>query len=392
MAAVLAFMAAGCEKQKAVEIPVPTVVVAPAEAGRAADSIRAIGQLLADQEVALIARVNGFLQKRNFSEGEVVKKGALLYLIEPDQYQADVDSASAVLNRARASSANADVEESRQKELWEKQAGSKKDYDNARTRALEAAANVRVCEATLEQAKLNLSYTKIVAPFDGRMGLTLYDVGDMVGPESGPLDTIVSITPMRVKFKLNEGLLLRFNEDRLSSTNSDLTVRIFFADGGEYDQSGRVAYWDNRISSTTGTIQIQALFPNPKGLLMPGMNVKVSVEASDSPPLVLVSAAAVQEDQLGFYVYVIDGGKAVRREVVPGDTVRGKTVIYSGVGVGEPVVVDGLQRIRNGSEVKTMTEAERDAEQNAAIARIAGEKPSAPAENAAAAVPEKSGK
>jgi len=375
MAAALAILAAGCEKQKVKEVPVPTVVVAPAEAGRAADCIQVIGQVLADQEVALIARVNGFLEQRNFREGEVVKKGALLYLIEPDQYQADVDSAIAVLARSKASAANAEVEEARQKDLWEKQAGSKKDYDNAHTRALEAAANVKVCAASLEQAQLNLSYTKIVAPFDGRMGLTLFDVGDMVGPSSGPLDTIVSITPARVKFKLSEAMLLRFNDDRLNKSNSQLLVRLFFSDGSEYGKTGRIAYWDNRIGSTTGTVEIQALFPNEDGLLVPGMNVKVSIEAADSPPVVLVPAEAVQEDQLGFFVYVVEDGKAVRRAASAGDTVRGKTVIYSGVKIGEQVVVEGIQRIRNGLPVKAQTEAERAAQQNAAIARIAGEQP-----------------
>ncbi len=377
MAAALAILTAGCEKQKVKEVPVPTVVVAPAEAGRAADCIQVIGQVLADQEVALIARVNGFLEQRNFREGEVVKKGALLYLIEPDQYQADVDSATAALARAKASAANAEVEEARQKELWEKQAGSKKDYDNAHTRTLEASANVKVCAASLEQAQLNLSYTKIVAPFDGRMGLTLFDVGDMVGPSSGSLDTIVSITPARVKFKLSEAMLLRFNDDRLNKSNSHLLVRLFFSDGSQYGKTGRIAYWDNRIGSTTGTVEIQALFPNEDGLLVPGMNVKVSIEAADSPPVVLVPAEAVQEDQLGFFVYVIEAGKAVRRVVSAGDTVRGKTVIYSGVKLGEPVVVEGIRRSRNGLPVNAQTEAERAAQQNAAIARIAGEQPGA---------------
>ncbi|MEA4861734.1 MAG: efflux RND transporter periplasmic adaptor subunit [Victivallaceae bacterium] len=375
MAAALAFLAVGCEKQKVKETPVPTVVVAPAESGRAADCLQVIGQVVADQEVALIARVNGFLEQRNFREGEVVKKGTLLYLIEPDQYKADVDSATAALARAKASAANAEVEEARQKELWEKQAASKKDYDNAHTRALEASANVKVCAASLEQAQLNLSYTKITAPFDGRMGLTLFDVGDMVGPESGPLDNIVSITPARVKFKLNEAMLLRLNDNRLNKSGSSLLVRLFFSDGSEYNQTGNIAYWDNRVSSTTGTIEIQALFPNEEGVLVPGMNVRVSLESADSPPVVLVPAEAVQEDQLGFFVYLVEAGKAVRREVSTGDTVRGKTVIYSGVNIGDQVVVEGLQRIRNGLAVNTQTEAERAAQQSAVISKIAGEKP-----------------
>lgn len=379
MTAALALLAAGCDKPEVKAVAVPTVVVAPAEAGSAADCIRVIGQVLADQEVALIARVNGFIEKRNFSEGEVVKKGTLLYLVEQDQYTADVDSTSAALARAKASSANADVEESRQKDLWEKQAASKKDYDNARTRALEAAANVKVCEASLEQAQLNLSYTKIVAPFEGRMGLTLFDVGDMVGPDVGPLDTIVSITPARVKFKLGEALLMRFNDDRLNRSGSRLVVRLFFSDGSEYAKTGKIAYWDNRISSTTGTVEIHALFPNEDGMLVPGMNVKVAIETSDSPPVVLVPAEAVQEDQLGTYLYVVKDGKSARRAVKAGDTVRGKTVIYSGAEIGEQIVVEGVQRIRDGSQVNTQTAAERAAQQAAAIAKIAGEKAPEPA-------------
>ncbi len=364
---------AGCKKTPiTTQAAPPTVVVAAAQAGKAAEAINVIGQVQADKSVTLIARVSGFIIKRNFKEGDVVKAGQVLYEIEPEQYQANLSSAEASLLRAQANLQNKTVERERQEMMYKQNAASKRDLDNAAAAELEAQAGVKSAEAALQVAKLNLSYTNIKAPFDGIAGLTKYEVGDMVGPESGELTTVITMTPVRVKFKLSELLLLALTDARLEEKTQDRPiVRLFLDNGKEYDHTGTIEYWDNNISSTTGTIQIQALFDNPKNLLLPGMNVRVSLENSNPPPAVLIPQLAVQEDQQGKFVYLVNAEhKVIRQSVNVSGSNGNDAVVLSGVKVGENVIVDGVQKVRNGITVNEITQAQRDAQQAETLKKL----------------------
>ena len=367
-------LAVGCDRKVPAAAPEPpTVAVAAAVEGDSTDGIKVIGQVLADKNVALMARVDGFLLKRNFKEGDVVKKGDVLYEIEPDQYAAEVAADEAAVARAKAAAENAAVEEARELELYQKKVSSQRDYDKARTRALECRADVQVCEANLRQAKLNLSYTRILAPFDGRVGLSTVNVGDMVGTKSGALTTVTSISPIRVRFNLSEMLLPDLTDERIRPEANDLIVHLFFENGREYPLPGKIAYWDNQISATTGTIQIHAVFPNPDNILISGQNVRISIESPNAPKAVLIPKLALQEDQQGQYVFVEENNK-VRRCAVEADGQSGENVIIrKGLQPGENVVVEGFQKIRNGTTVKPVSVEERAAQRQKAVETITAE-------------------
>lgn len=358
-------------------VPLPVVVTEQAVSGTAGSAVDVIGQVQANASVDIIARVEGFIKERNFKEGELVKAGAVLYKIEPEQYAAAVEAAEADLMRNESALKNAEIEEARQKTLFESKAGSERDYDNAKTKVLECQAMVKAAEAQLKVAKLNLSYTDVVAPFDGRVGLTNFYVGDLVSPAKGKLTSIVAVSPVRVRFKLPESLLLRFTDARIGKgevqNEAMPVVRIQLENGQFYPLNGKIAYWDNNVSSTTATIEVQALFDNPDNFLVPGMNVRVYLESAKQSEVVLVPRLAVQEDQQGKYVYIVNKDNVTeRRQVECGNETGGKIVIYSGVSVGESVVIDGFQRIRNKIKVDAVTAEQRAKEQAERIAAIAG--------------------
>lgn len=365
-------------QQNSASAQLPVVVTDKAVSGSAGSAVDVIGQVQANASVDIIARVEGFIKERNFKEGELVKAGAVLYKIEPEQYAAAVESAEATLMRDQAALKNAEIEEARQKTLFETKAGSERDYDNAKTKVMECKAMVKSAEAQLKVAKLNLSYTDVVAPFDGRVGLTKFYVGDLVSPAKGKLTTIAAVSPVRVRFKLPESLLLRFTDARIGrgkvQSEAMPVVRIQLENGQFYPLTGKIAYWDNNVSSTTATIEVQALFDNPDNFLVPGMNVRVYLESANQPEVVLVPRLAVQEDQQGKYVYIVGADNVIERRAVEcGNEIDGKIVIYSGVAAGENVVVDGFQRIRNKIKVDAMTVEQRNQEQTAKIAALAGD-------------------
>ena len=392
--AAAALFSFGCrEKTAPAGAKPPLVKVVPATEGYMFESVSAIASVKAYEEVNLVARVEGFLVKRLFGEGDAVKKGQLLYEIEPEIYEAKVHVAEAELDKARASQQNATSEYERQKTLVGQEATSKRKFDEATAAKLEADAAVEEATANLALAKQNLSYTKIFSPFDGQIGFNTYSMGNLVSQSSGTLATVVTVDPMRVEFVINELDLLQLLRMRTGSEKPKVRVRLFLQDGVEYEEEGKIAYWSNRVDPRTGTFLLQALFPNKKWQLMAGMFVRVNIGPDEPNKSVLIPQTALMADLAGDYVYVVGkDGKVERRDLELGYRDRVNVVVESGLKPGEAVIVEGVQKVRPGGlaapEVDSAALAKIPLTAEAALAR---EKPASappyPAEVAAVAKP-----
>ena len=352
----LCIFSVGCtKKEKPVPVP-PSVTVVPTVMGNVISATEIIGQAKAYDEVDLVARVQGFLTKINFKEGTAVTKGQLLFQIEKDQYQALVESAQAMLMKAQAVFDNAEITYNRQKKLFDENATAKKNLDDATAAYTEAKANVMQADAELTTAKLNLGYTTINAPFDGRIGFYTYSEGNLVGPGSKKLANVVKLDPMRVQFNVSEVDLVNLQLNRLkdnSAAKAEYVVTIQFQNGTLYAQEGKISFADNKVNSSTGTILVEALFPNPDQVLVPGMYVKVAVKDKEQKPALLIPQSSIQESQLGKFVLVVGTDNKVSQRVIKTGIRSGPSIqVVEGLKEGDMVIVEGLQKVRLGAEVK----------------------------------------
>ncbi len=341
----------GCREKAAPPPPEPPVVkIVPATTGYMFESSVAIASIKAFEEVNLVARVEGFLVKRLFEEGQPVKKGQLLYEIEPEVYAAKVKAAEAELAKARATRANANIEYERQKTLNTQDATSKRAFDFAVANKQEADAAVEGAEANLALAQQNLDYTKIYAPFDGQIGLNTYSVGNLVDQQSGTLATVVMVDPVRVEFVISEFNLIKLLKLRRDTEVPEVRVRLYLQDGSEYALPGKIAFWGNRVNTSTGTFRLQALFPNPKRELMSGMFVRVSIGPAKPTKALIVPLVALMSDQAGDYVYVVEAdGRVKRHNVTAGYRSEEFFIAESGLKAGDRIIVEGVQKVRPGS-------------------------------------------
>ncbi|MDD4317506.1 MAG: efflux RND transporter periplasmic adaptor subunit [Victivallaceae bacterium] len=340
-------LATGCEK----ETPPPqtTVTVSPVISGNISSSLQLIGQVKALDKVDLVARVKGFLIKQNFNEGELVKKGSVLFEIEPDRYLAKLKAAEANYQKALADQKNADSDYKRQESLYKGDAVSERARDNALAKKMECDAQVKACEAAIDDAKLELSYTKIIAPFDGRVGLRSYSVGNVVGPESGVLLSIAKINPINISFSFSEKTLLTLSEN---SSPDDSIVKILLPNGMEYAITGKIVKWDNRVNPGTGTIKFEAEFKNPQQILIDGMYVNVIIEPKQPIRGLLIPRQAVQEIQDEKFVMVVSPDNIVSRQTVElGRNDEIFVAVNNGLKEGDIIIIEGLQKIRPQSKV-----------------------------------------
>ncbi|AWN44370.1 efflux RND transporter periplasmic adaptor subunit [Methylobacterium durans] len=338
------------EPDPASALPVGTVVAERRAIDKAHDFV---GRVEAVSRVEVRARVTGFLDAVLFKEGELIKDGAPLYRIEPDLFEAAVKQAEGTLERSRAAETLAKIQLNRAQELLDRNSGTVVARDQARAALHQAKGAVTGDEASLETARINLGYTQISAPIAGKVGRTSVTKGNVVGPDSGVLTSIVSQDPMYVTFPVSQREFLRYQQGGDRPDRSKVGVRIRFQDGSEYGQVGRVDFVNISVDRATDTVVVRAVMPNPAGALRDGQLVRVALQVGAPEQKVVVPQAALIADQGGVYVFAVEDGRAVTKRVKPGPGGTGPdAVIEEGLSGGELVIVDGLQRVRPGIPVR----------------------------------------
>jgi membrane fusion protein (multidrug efflux system) len=317
-----------------------------------------VGRTQGFRDVQVRARVTGILLKRAYTEGGFVKKGTLLFQIDPAQFKAMLDQQQGVVAQAEATLANANRNVARLKPLFNAHAVSRKDLDDALSAQAVAKANLESARAQLQQAQLNLDYTRVVAPISGLTGKANQSEGSLVTAEqTSPLTTISQTDPIYVYFSFADNDYLNIRNEVAAKQmafppdgNFDVTLEL--GDGSTYAAHGRIDFRDYRIDPNTGTIQARAEFPNPDGQLVPNQFVRVIVNGAQYPHAIAVPQRAVLQGQGGQFVYVVDkDGKAERRPVKAGTWIGTDWMINDGLAAGDRVIVDGVQKVRPGAAV-----------------------------------------
>lgn len=342
----------------------PAVGVIEVKPRPVTESMEFVGRIESTDRVDLKARVTGFMQERLFQEGQEVKRGDVLYRLERPPFEAQVAQAQAAVASAEAELTNARVSLARAQDLARSNFGTRANLDTATAQERTANANLLSAQAQLRVAQINLGYTNIIAPIDGRIGRTNLTIGNVVSPDVGTLATIVSQDPMRVSFPISSRAATQLYERYANRGGIDaVRVRVRLNTGEVYPESGRIEFIDNQINRNTDTILVRALIANPvRGnsssgtvparSLIDGQFVNVYVEGVEPVQAIVVPRAAVLQDQQGSYVFVLDGEKkAQRRDITLGRALGADTVVEKGLNPGDTVVTEGIQRVRPGQVV-----------------------------------------
>src|SRR5712691_2926945 len=348
---------AGCDEKKEAAAPPakPAVGVRPAAMKGVQRSFEFVGRIKAVNKVELRARVEGFLDKVLFREGQDVKAGDLLYQIEKVQFEAQADQAKANLAAAEAEVTNAQLQYARQLELSKSQFSPQAVVDREKAAVDSGRAKVLQMRAALTQAAVNLDYTDIRSPIGGRIGRTAYTAGNLVNPVSGVLATIVSQDPIYVLFPVSVRDLdiIREARRREGGGLAKIEIRVRLPDGREYPQRGVWNLTDPLVDPQTDTVIMRATIPNPERQLNDGQFVTAVIRERQEEPRLVVPQSALQMDQSGRYVLVVDGQhKVEQRRIQTGPNRDTEIVITSGLHEGENVIVDGIQKVRAGQVVQ----------------------------------------
>jgi membrane fusion protein (multidrug efflux system) len=344
-------LVAGCEQKSAPPPPPPEVqfiTVAPTNLPVFEEWI---GTLDGFVNAQIRAQVTGYLLKQNYTEGGKVKKGDLLFQIDPRPFQAVLDQARAKLAQDQAQVGKTELDVKRYTPLAQEQAISQEELDNAVQANLAAAAQLKADEAAITNAQLNLDYTQITAPVDGLAGLALAQTGDLLSPSSGLLTTVSTLDPIKVYFQISEQSYLNFWRHHAAGSGAETNVelQLTFADGTVYPAPGKFFFADRQINPNTGTLQIVGVFPNPDYLLRPGQYGRVRAQTAALTNALLVPQRAVTQLQGSYQVALLNATNGVHlQNVKVGEQTGPVWVIESGLQAGDRVVVEGAQKVKEG--------------------------------------------
>ncbi len=346
--------AAGCEKKPEAALP-PEVQVITVEAQDIPLFSEWIGALDGYVNAGIRAQVSGYLLAQDYKEGTEVKKGDLLFQIDPRPFQAVLDQTRARLAQDRAQQGKTELDVKRYTPLAKEQALSQEELDNAVQANLAAAAQVQADEAAVATAQLNLEFTKITSPIDGLAGIALGQTGDLVSPTSGLLTTVSTIDSIKAYFSVSEQSFQSFWRAHLNPAAGEpsLELQLILSDGSVFPEKGTVFFADRQVNPNTGTLQIAGLFPNASRKLRPGQYGRVRAQTQVKHGAVLVPQRAVNELQGAFQLLVVDDqNKAHLKSVKVGEQTGPSWIIEDGLKSGERVVVEGMQKATNGAMVK----------------------------------------
>jgi RND family efflux transporter MFP subunit len=357
-ALILILFAAGCSRKAAPAGPVaPEVLVTtvtPKDVPRVLERVATLDGFI---NANINAQVQGYIISRDYQEGSVVKKGDLLFQIDPRPFEAALAQAKGTLAKDQANQVKADADEKRAMDLFNKKVISDQERDTAIAAAGSSRANVEADEAAVKQAEINLGYTKIIAPIDGVTGFANNQVGDLVGPSTGPLTTMSQIDPIKAIVTAGEGPFTDFVSRHPDATERDayiksLDFQLLLSSGNVYPQKGTFYALDRNLDTKTGSIRYYVTFPNPGNILRPGQFGKVRFVADMKKGAMVVPQEAVAELQGSFQVAVVDQNNKVSiRPVKTGERVGALWEVTDGLKPGDRVVVQGLQKAREGSTV-----------------------------------------
>jgi membrane fusion protein (multidrug efflux system) len=348
----------GCKEPPPPPAPPPEVVIQPVDVRDTPVQAEFTGAIRGGEDVEVRARVAGYLESQNYDEGTVVRKGQLLFLIDPKPFEATVARARADVAEAVARHSRAEIQVNRLRPLVADNAVSQQDLDNAVASEEASRASQAAAQAQLTSAQLDLGYTRVISPITGLAGNRQVDVGSYVGsPQPTVLTVVSSLDPVRFDFTISEAEYLAYARatkavaGKRSGTSPEL--ELVLADGSVYPGKGRVTVVGRGVDAETGTLPLQATFPNPDGLLRPGQFGRVRLPVTTRKNAILIPQRAVQELQGTYNVYVVGNDSVAQiRPIKPGNRVGSNWVITDGLEPADRIVVEGLQKVRDGVKVR----------------------------------------
>lgn len=334
-------------KRGAMQMGAPAVSVIEVARQNVHPEVSFVAKIESMDKVGLRARVTGFLQERLFNEGDMVKEGQPLFVIEKVNFEASVREAEANYEQAQAQATNAKAQYDRTQKLFKTKDVSEARLDETKAAHMSAMAAVSQMKARLDLAKQDLDYTEITAPMSGKIGESTFSVGELIGPDSGVLAEIVKIDPIDAVFSVSENEMLSLQYQFRDQSNGNATVKFYTSDGREYPYEGRFSFIDNALDEAMNTLKLKASFPNPDGKLISGQYGRVVLTSPTTISDIVIPMKAVQRDMLGAFVYVVGAENIIEKRAIKTGTElpNFEVVVREGLNPGEKIVVEGFQKI-----------------------------------------------